>query len=155
MTEKRVPRGIRNNNPMNIIKTKNARWIGLSADQPDGTFLKFEEMVYGYRAGIIIITKTYYNRGWSNIDSIITHYAPSTENNTEAYIRGVVKRLRERGYPGISRHSLLPRPSVTTAKLWIEIVIAIHNIENENWPYDLGTIQQAFDMVFNNESRPT
>ena len=146
--KKETPRGIRNNNPMNVLRFENSSWVGMSKDQPDSRFLKFDKPFYGYRAGIIIIARTYHQRGWRSIAAILEHYAPSTENNTKAYIKAVVSHVQNAGFNGIGKLTELPAPSEDSRRLWVEIVIAIHNVECEHWPHDRQVIEDAFNYVF-------
>ena len=44
-----LPRGIRNNNPLNIRRSKD-QWQGLRAQQTDASFCQFETLEYGWRA---------------------------------------------------------------------------------------------------------
>ena len=85
----RIPRGYRNNNPLNIRKT-GERWQGQVVGN-DKEFCTFENLVYGWRAALIILMRTYRKRGLKTIKEIIEHWAPDNENDTEAYIRNVVK----------------------------------------------------------------
>lgn len=82
--KKIVPRGIRNNNPCNI-RIGNT-WLG-ERDNPDETeFEQFTSMEYGIRAAFCILRR-YIRRYKRNcISSIISSWAPSSENNTAAYI---------------------------------------------------------------------
>lgn len=102
----------------------------------------------GYRAGIIIIARTYHQRGWRSIAAILEHYAPSTENNTKAYIKAVVSHVQNAGFNWIGKLTELPAPSEDSRRLWVEIVIAIHNVECEHWPHDRQMIEDAFNYVF-------
>ena len=43
------PRGIRNNNPLNIRRT-NTVWQGMKEELTDKEFVEFISMAYGYRA---------------------------------------------------------------------------------------------------------
>ena len=45
-----LPRGIRNNNPLNIRRTAKDQWKGLRAQQTDASFCQFESLEYGWRA---------------------------------------------------------------------------------------------------------
>ena len=81
-------RGIRNNNPLNIRHNRNNRWQGVYEQQTDPEFVRFASMQFGIRAGFIII-RNYIKQGHKDVASIISHWAPSSENNTEAYIRHV------------------------------------------------------------------
>lgn len=80
-----TPRGIRNNNPLNIrIGNK---WKGLKIPNTDKAFDQFTSMVWGYRAAFIVL-KNYINKHHCNtVAKIISRFAPSTENNTASYIK--------------------------------------------------------------------
>ena len=59
----RTPRGYRNNNPLNIRRTE-TRWQG-QVDGDDKEFCSFASPVYGWRAALIILMRTYRKRGWN------------------------------------------------------------------------------------------
>ena len=85
------PRGIRNNNPLNI-RRNGTKWEGLSPVQEDKSFFQFRTMAYGYRAAIKTI-HTYFNKyGLKTIRRIINRWAPPSENDTETYIKVVAGR---------------------------------------------------------------
>ena len=48
-----LPRGLRNNNPLNIRRSKD-QWQGLRAQQTDASFCQFESLEYGWN-----LTETY------------------------------------------------------------------------------------------------
>ena len=52
------PRGIRNCNPLNIIRSK-SKWLGMRREQTDKKFVQFKEMKYGWRAALVLLTRTY------------------------------------------------------------------------------------------------
>lgn len=83
-----LPRGIRNNNPSNIRHGDN--WIGMSDTQKDSSFVTFTDAKYGIRA-MVRIFRSYRNRGVYTLGQIISTWAPSNENNTEAYIAAAEK----------------------------------------------------------------
>ena len=84
-----IARGIRNNNPLNIRRSKD-KWQGLKALQTDPQFCQFETMAYGWRAAFVMLTRTYYHTyRLYTIRAIINRWAPPNENNTAAYIRNV------------------------------------------------------------------
>ena len=85
----RTPRGYRNNNPLNIRRTE-TRWQG-QVDGDDKEFCSFASPVYGWRAALIILMRTYRKRGWKTIQEIIAHWAPDNENDTAAYTRNMVR----------------------------------------------------------------
>lgn len=90
------PRGIRNNNPLNIRVGNN--WKGERKVQTDKSFEQFETMEYGIRAGFIILRKyiSGYNgitKPFNTIEKIIRRWAPPTENATQRYIDFVAKDM--------------------------------------------------------------
>lgn len=92
MAKNMTPRGIRNNNPLNI--RKGCKWIGLSPKQTDKSFCQFTSMVYGVRAGFITLRTYICKHKCNTIEKIISRWAPQKENDTAAYIRAVAKRTR-------------------------------------------------------------
>lgn len=90
-----LPRGIRNNNPLNIRKGNN--WKGEKKVQVDKAFEEFESMQMGLRAGFIILrnyqrTSLAPKMRANTIRKIINRWAPPSENNTLKYIDTVAKR---------------------------------------------------------------
>ena len=84
-----IPRGIRNNNPLSI-RIGNV-WIGEVSDPTDPDFEQFISMVYGVRAGFILIRRYIRHYHRTTIPQVIAAWAPSNENNTTAYIDRVCK----------------------------------------------------------------
>ena len=104
-------RGLRNNNPLNIRHSAD-RWQGARKEQTDPSFVQFKTMAYGYRAAWRTL-QTYYERFCMQskpftVRNIISRWAPPTENDTEAYIRTV---LRLSGIGG--KENLLPPANAT------------------------------------------
>lgn len=91
MTNSRIPRGIRNNNPLNI-RIGNT-WLGEVTNPTDDEFEQFVHVSFGLRAGFILL-KRYINRYKLNtIEKIISRWAPGNENNTHSYIDHVAKSM--------------------------------------------------------------
>lgn len=91
MTNSKIPRGIRNNNPLNI-RIGNT-WLGEVTNPTDDEFEQFVHVCYGLRAGFILL-KRYINRYKLNtIEKIISRWAPRNENNTHSYINDVAKSM--------------------------------------------------------------
>lgn len=85
MTHSRIiPRGIRNNNPLNI-RVGNV-WLGEVREPTDPDFEQFISMVYGVRAGFVLIRRYIRHYHRTTIPQVIAAWAPSNENNTTAYI---------------------------------------------------------------------
>lgn len=84
-------RGMRNNNPGNIRYGAFARMRGAIGQDAQG-FAIFPSMEDG-EAATKSLLGSYFSRGHDTIRKVISRYAPSSENNTDAYINAVSKRL--------------------------------------------------------------
>ena len=89
-----MTRGQRNNNPLNIRRSAD-RWKGARTEQTDKNFVQFETMAYGYRAAWKVL-ESYWKHFCGkceaySVRNIIGRWAPPDENDTENYIRTVVK----------------------------------------------------------------
>lgn len=78
------PRGIRNNNPLNI-RIGNT-WLGERPNPTDPAFEEFVTMEYGLRAAFIILRRYIRRYKKNTITSIVSTWAPAYENNTLKYI---------------------------------------------------------------------
>lgn len=85
-------RGIRNNNPANI-KRSSTRWAYMRSIQSDNKFVQFTEMKYGIRAFFILMRTYRYKYGLKTPSQIIDRFAPSSENDTNAYKNFFSSRL--------------------------------------------------------------
>lgn len=82
-----IPRGIRNNNPLNI-RIGNV-WLGEVREPTDPDFEQFISMFYGVRASFILIRRYIKHYKRTTIPAIISAWAPASENNTQRYIDNV------------------------------------------------------------------
>lgn len=91
--KKIVPRGIRNNNPLNI-RIGNT-WLGERhpAECDDPCFEQFVSIIYGLRAAFCILRRYIRHYHRNTIRLIITSWAPATENDTGRYIDFVAKQV--------------------------------------------------------------
>ena len=118
-----LPRGIRNNNPLNIRRGKD-QWKGQRAQQTDASFCQFESLEYGWRAAFYLLTRTYYHKyRLFTIRAIINKWAPPQENLTATYIANV-SRLT-----GIPPDEPIGIPSDQPAR-WMAVGIAMAIQEN-------------------------
>lgn len=85
-----IPRGIRNNNPLNI-RIGNT-WLGERANPTDPAFEEFVSMEYGLRAAFTILRRYIRRYHKDTVSEIISTWAPASENNTQRYIDSVCKR---------------------------------------------------------------
>lgn len=86
-----LSRGIRNNNPLNIRYNSRNNWIGLEGRDSDG-FCIFKRFHFGVLAGFKLL-RNYVKRGYNTPAQIIGRWAPSSENNTSAYVDFVCRTL--------------------------------------------------------------
>lgn len=91
MASKIIPRGIRNNNPLNI-RVGN-KWKGEVSHPTDKQFEQFVSMEWGVRAAFIILRRYIRRYGLNTIARIIAKWAPTSENNTRAYVRAVATKV--------------------------------------------------------------
>lgn len=152
MSEKKLPRGIRNNNPGNI--ELGAPWQGLSKTQTDGRFAQFDTPAYGIRA-IARVLITYQDkrqaRDGSPIDTvreIIERWAPASENDVDAYVTAVRRAMF--GDPNLPVRYL----DVHKYHIMKPLVEAIIRHENGKGPlntanswYDAATIDEGLRMA--------
>ena len=86
----KIPRGIRNNNPLNLRVGNN--WKGEVSQPTDHTFEQFTEMKWGVRAAFVVLRYYIQRHKCNTIRKIISRWAPANENNTQAYIATVSQR---------------------------------------------------------------
>lgn len=87
--DKKLPRGYRNNNPLNIRISAANKWQGEVEHNTDGSFEQFVAMEYGYRAALKLIRNYITKDGLTTVAQIISKWAPNNENNTSGYINRV------------------------------------------------------------------
>lgn len=93
MEQQAIPRGIRNNNPLNIRKGND--WLGERHPQNDRAFEEFTTLEYGLRAGFIIIRNYIKRRPPVNTPRlIISRWAPPSENATQRYVDTACQRAK-------------------------------------------------------------
>lgn len=151
-----MTRGLRNNNPLNIRHTAD-RWKGACIHQTDKSFVQFETMAYGYRAAWKVLD-TYCltfkkERKAYTVRNIIERWAPPTENDTEAYIRTVLKLT------GLGGNESIPRPKRykqfgqldRTALLLAGMTCMECGIRMAE--VDMNAIWEGYDMAFHNNRK--
>lgn len=124
-TDKNLPRGYRNNNPLNIRISSN-QWKGKATPNTDGSFEQFVDMAYGYRAALATM-RTYITKyGLRTVADIISRWAPPSENNTLAYIKHVCD------YTGLTPDTAVARNDKDTLT---KMAYGMSIIENGNSEY--------------------
>lgn len=124
----RLPKGIRNNNPLNIRNSDAYDWDGeIGSDFED--FVIFDTPENGIRAAARLL-KTYREKyGLTTIAGIVSKWAPDNENDTASYIKSVSLKTN------ISANADLNDAD------YVDIVAAMIYHENGQNPYAAETIK--------------
>lgn len=134
------PRGIRNNNPLNIRKGCN--WYGERFPQVDRDFEEFQSMELGIRAAFVLLRN--YITGFSGrsfkyntIRKIVRRWAPPIENATQRYIDFVCKQV------GKDQNEMI---YFSDRKAMITMARAMAFVECGKW-IDIEKFETAYDML--------
>lgn len=92
MRQKVTPRGIRNNNPLNI-RHGNV-WLGEVEHPTDTEFEQFVSVRYGLRAAFVILRRYIRRYHHDTIRTIVSTWAPGCENDTDNYIKCVSESMQ-------------------------------------------------------------
>ena len=134
---KKLPRGIRENNPGNIRKSKD-KWQGLAKNQPDKEFFTFEDPTYGIRAIARILIKYYDDYNIKSVRYAIRKWAPPVENNTDAYINAVAEHMGVKPGQELDFHKF---------SVLYPLVEAIIQHENGSQPYSEAQIVKGLMLA--------
>jgi hypothetical protein len=116
--------------------------MGLSKTQGDRSFCQFESMEYGWRAAFYLLTRTYYHKyRLYTIRSIVSKWAPASENNTSAYIDNV-SRLT-----GIDPDEHIGIPGQMPAR-WMMIGAAMAIQENGSAAFDYMALLRGWQLLY-------
>lgn len=139
----RTPRGIRNNNPLNIEYRSNNRWQGQTGS--DGRFATFSTPEHGIRAAAVDI-RNKGRRGLDTVAEIITAWAPPSENNTAAYAQSIARAM------GVGPNDRLDLndPTVLT-----QMIAGMIQVENGEQPYAPELIREGVQQALRREASPT
>ena len=136
-----LPRGIRNNNPLNIRRTAKDQWKGMAEAQTDRAFVQFKSLEYGWRAAFYLLTRTYYHKyRLFTIRKIINKWAPPNENLTATYIENV-SRLT-----GIAPDEPIGIPSDQPAR-WMMVGVAMAIQENGTDSLDYFAMLRGWELA--------
>ena len=134
-----LPRGIRNNNPLNIRRSKD-QWKGLAEQQNDRSFCQFKSLEWGWRAAFYLLTRTYYHKyRLYTIRGIISRWAPSCENDTSAYVQNVARLT------GIDPDKPLGIPSESPS-VWMMVGVAMAIQENGTSSIDYFAMLRGWEL---------
>lgn len=135
-----MSRGIRNNNPGNIDYRPANNWKGqLAHDKTiEPRFCRFSAPEYGIRAIIALLRNYQRKYGLNTVTGLISRWAPSNENNTAAYVRGVAKAL------AVAPGAVIALSDKNTA---IRLAKAIIQHENGSQPYSDAVFEKAYSLL--------
>ena len=146
-----MTRGIRNNNPLNIRHSAD-RWQGARIMQTDPDYVQYKDIKWGFRAAWKILDTyclTFKKEGKAyNVKNIIGRWAPPTENDTDAYVRTVVK------LSGLGGNENMPRPkhywNFEEVDKLVRLIRAMVCVENGiKWEkVDTKDIWKGYDLAF-------
>lgn len=144
--ETKTPRGIRNNNPLNIIIT-DTPWQGKvgRAHNTDGTFEQFKSLELGFRAAIINIRTMIRRDRLDTLNTLIPRWAPEPN---PAQVENYINYVSERSYIGRSDRLLYANKNQIC-----RLVHAMAEFENgyrkeTGEPYiSFGRIENAWAMI--------
>lgn len=134
-------RGVRNNNPGNIRKSKD-QWEGAIGD--DGEFVTFDSPESGARA-MAKNLMSYGRQGYDSIEKIINRYAPPSENDTQSYIDSIVSAT---GIPATQSIDLTDPDTLVT----LTQAMSFHETGHR---YDPSVFQQGVSRATNGISPKT
>lgn len=116
----RQSRGFRNKNPGNIDYNVRNRWQGQVGIETTGNpprFAVFESHEFGIRALAALLT-TYQDRhNLRSVHQIINRWAPGNENNTDAYVQAVCRKI------GVGANDVLDLHSYAHMRPLVEAII--------------------------------
>jgi len=131
-----LPRGIRNNNPLNIEYSVGNNWVGQTGS--DGRFAIFDRPVNGIRAGFVLLRNYCNLYALCTIRGVISRWAPSSENDTAAYIAKVV------AYSGIAEGATLVNSNAEMMTRVVRGMIEMENGAGYGNYYGSDILSQAF-----------
>lgn len=123
-------------NPGNIDRSKTV-WEGQAKDQKDERFVTFSHPRYGIRAMARILRNYERLYGLNTVETMISRWAPSVENNTGAYVRNVAKAL------GVERNQRLDLQDPVVMRTMIKAMI---RQENGVQPYSDALIDEGIAL---------
>ena len=130
-----APRGIRNNNPLNIRVGND--WQGERKPNTDGAFEQFTTMQYGYRAAFKLLKAYIEKHHCRTVRFIINRWAPPKENNTNAYLKRVVE------ISGLNPDAII---AFNQKQNMIDLAYAMTIVEN-GVAVEKEVIEQGYDLV--------
>lgn len=130
-----IPRGIRNNNPLNI-RIGNV-WLGEVPNPTDPHFEQFVSMEYGLRAAFVLLRRYIRHYHRTTIPDILAAWAPSSENNTVVYVDTVCQ---------LSHLSPMQELHYEDKHMMVQLIQAMCQVE-VGTRINQKTIEKAYDLA--------
>lgn len=135
-----VPRGFRNNNPLNIKRSFNG-WLGKVTPSQDPIFETFTSMIMGIRAAMINLRSHILvdekNHHQTTLEDEIKRWAPPAENDSAKYIAFVCAKTQMEASSIIQFHN---------KELVCNLIWAMSFYENGQ-ELPLSLFQQAYELI--------
>lgn len=113
--KKQTVRGLRNNNPCNLVKT-GATWYGQTGH--DGKFMRFETPEHGLRACAVML-KNYYTRNKiDTVEKIVQRMADVRVDNIPRYTRNLARLINVK--PDQKINVIEKMPDILKALVFLE-----------------------------------
>lgn len=113
-----APRGVRNNNPGNIMRGSQA-WEG-EIQGNDPRYSSFATPEAGIRAMGKTLIAYQDKHGLNTVEGVISRWAPATENDTGTYVRTVAKEMGVKGDAPLDLHDSATLNKLTRAMIRVE-----------------------------------
>jgi uncharacterized protein (TIGR02594 family) len=133
-TDHSLPRGVRNNNPGNLEIGQFTQSLPGYTQGADSRFASFQTPEQGLGALSTLLTTKYNGQ---SLNQIISHYAPSSENDTQSYIDNLSKST------GLDPNKPVDMSNPDTRQ---KVMQGIVKIENGNDPYTAKQYNAAIGM---------
>lgn len=139
---KNAPRGIRNNNPGNLVITS-IPWKGKVPvfENTDGRFEQFYNAEDGIRALMLDLLNDYQRDNANTIRKLINQFAPNHENNTAAYIQAVSNDT------GFGADEIINLQNRNTMLSLVKAIIKHENGVNYSNFYSASTLEAALKRI--------
>ena len=142
MAKDTTPRGLRNNNPLNLRISKNA-WLGKVEKNTDGAFEQFTAMEYGIRAAMrniqTIVRRNERAGKQTTVKSLVHTWAPSSDGNNEAaYVKSIADRTGIQPYDTIDIKKKSHFCLLVWAMAWVE----------NGQQISMGRVESAYYLAF-------
>lgn len=138
-----LPRGLRNNNPLNLRISQSA-WLGKVKNNTDGAFEQFVSLPYGYRAAFLnmrtLVRRLSASGSPCKVIDLISVWAPSSDGNHPVAYATAVSRYSPTIWPNSD-------VNIKDREFMCQLAVAMAHVEN-GVPVSLAPVYSGYDMAF-------